>query len=87
MLRNERYRGIFVWGRTKKDRNPETGQKISRAMPELQWRRIEVPEWRIVPEELWQSVEERRKKAQDSFQQLGGMSRTERAAGIFSAAF
>ncbi len=24
MLRNERYRGVFVWNRTKKERNPET---------------------------------------------------------------
>jgi site-specific DNA recombinase len=31
MLRNERYRGVFVWGRTAKARNPETGRKVSRA--------------------------------------------------------
>ena len=27
ILRNERYRGVNVWGRTKKSHNPETGQK------------------------------------------------------------
>jgi site-specific DNA recombinase len=78
MLRNERYRAVFVWGRTKKDRNPETGRKVSRDTPESQWRRVDVPEWRIVPEELWQAVQERRKKAQDSFHKLGGLTRTER---------
>ena len=79
MLRNERYRGIFVWGRTKKDRDPETGRKVSRGTPESQWRRVEVPHWRIVPEELWQAVELRRKAAATAFHKLGGMSRTERS--------
>jgi site-specific DNA recombinase len=79
MLRNERYRGVFVWGRTKKDRDPETGRKVSRDTPESQWRRVEIPEWRIVPEELWQAVELRRKAAATAFHKLGGMSRTERS--------
>ena len=54
MLRNERYRGVFVWNRTRKERNPETGRKISRPRPESDWMRVEVPEWRIVSEELWE---------------------------------
>jgi len=79
MLANERYRGVFVWGRTKKDRNPETGRKVSRVAPEAQWRRVQVPEWRIVPEELWQAVQDRRRQAQADFQRLGGITRTERS--------
>jgi len=79
MLRNERYRGVFVWGRTKKSRNPETGRKVSRDTAESHWRRVEVPEWRIVSEELWQAVAGRRKEAAGSFPRLGGMSRTERS--------
>ena len=59
MLRNERYRGVMVWNRTRKERNPETGRKVSRPRPEEQWRRVEVPEWRIVSEELWQRVQAR----------------------------
>jgi DNA invertase Pin-like site-specific DNA recombinase len=78
MLRNERYRGIWVWGRTQKSRNPETGRKVSRPTPESQWRRTEVSEWSIVPEELWQAVQERRSKAAENFHKLGGMTRTER---------
>jgi len=57
MVRNERYRGVFVWNRTKKERNPETGRKTSRPRPESDWVRVEVPEWRIVSEELWARVE------------------------------
>lgn len=76
MLRNERYRGISVWGRTQKARNPETGRKVSRATLESQWRRVDVPEWRIVSTELWNAVQERRQKAGENFHQNGGMTRT-----------
>jgi site-specific DNA recombinase len=79
MLRNERYRGVFVWGRTKKDRNPETGKKVCRDTPLSQWRRVDVPEWRIVPEELWRDVEQRRKVAAENFQRIGGRTRTDRS--------
>jgi site-specific DNA recombinase len=60
MLYNERYRGILVWNRTQKVRNPETGKKVSRPRPASEWKRVEVPEWRIITEELW-------KRAHDSY--------------------
>ena len=78
MLRNERYRGVSVWGRTKKDRNPETGRKVSRVAPESNWRRVDVPEWRIISEQLWQSVQARRQRSEANFHKHGGMSRTDR---------
>jgi site-specific DNA recombinase len=53
ILYNERYRGVQVWNRTRKERNPETGKKVSRPRPTEEWKRVDVPEWRIVPEELW----------------------------------
>ena len=79
MLRNERYRGVCVWGRTKKDRNPENGRKVSRPTAESQQLRVDVPDQRIVSEELWQTVEQRRKSAAAGFHRLGGMSRTTRS--------
>ena len=80
MLRNERYHGIHVWGRTKKDRNPETGKKVTRDAHPSGQLRVEVPEWRIVPEELWQAVQERRERLNASgVHRLGGMQRTERS--------
>jgi len=57
MLRNERYRGVQVWNRTVKQRNPETGRKVSRRRPESEWMRVEVPQWRVVPEPLWEAVQ------------------------------
>jgi site-specific DNA recombinase len=59
MLRNERYRGVQVWNRTEKARNPETGRKVSKARPKEQWTRVAVPEWRIVVESLWNAVQAR----------------------------
>ena len=87
MLANERYQGVSVWGRTAKARNPETGQKVSRATPESQWRRVDVPEWRIISEELWNTIQERRKRAGEDFRKMGGMTRTARGRSyLFSGA-
>jgi hypothetical protein len=81
MLRNERYRGVQVWNRTEKIRNPETGRKVSKARPKEDWKRVDVPEWRIVPEELWNAVQSRIQHISRTFgaSRLGGMSRTENA--------
>jgi len=81
MLRNERYRGVFVWNRTKKERNPETGRKTSRPRPESEWKRIDTPEWRIIPEELWERVQARIRFVGERFtsKHVGGFTRTERS--------
>ncbi len=55
ILHNERYRGVVFWGRTQKVRS-ETGKRIYRRKPESQWRRKEIPEQRIVSDELWNAV-------------------------------
>ena len=79
MLRNERYRGVSVWNRTKKERNPETGRKTSRQRPEQDWIRTEVPEWRIVADDLWNAAHQRIKFKSERFgnSRIGGFSRTD----------
>ncbi len=59
ILRNERYRGIVVWAKTKKIRNPQTGRRIQRMRPKAEWIRVEQPELRIVSEKLWKAVQDR----------------------------
>jgi site-specific DNA recombinase len=59
ILRNERYRGVVIWGRTQKVRSPETGKRIYRRRPASEWRRREIPEQRIVSDELWAAVRRR----------------------------
>ena len=89
MLRNERYRGIFVWNRTRKERNPESGRKTSRPRPESEWLRIEVPSWRIVSDDLWDRVQKQIKLVNDRFgnTRCGGFSRTERAKRYLFSGF
>jgi site-specific DNA recombinase len=89
MLRNERYRGVFVWNRTKKERNPETGRKTSRPRPESDWKRIEVPEWRIVTDELWERAQARKRFAGQRFtaSHLGGFNRSERSKRYIFSGF
>ena len=81
MLRNERYRGVHVWNRTEKLRNPETGRKASRRREKASWVRVEVPEWRIVPEELWNAAHARIDLLQRQLgtKRLGGLTRTPRS--------
>jgi site-specific DNA recombinase len=78
MLRNELYKGVRVWNRTVKTRNPETGRKVSKARPKEDWRRVAVPKLRIVSEELWNAVQARIAHVNHKLgaARLGGMNRT-----------
>jgi site-specific DNA recombinase len=67
ILLNERYRGVVIWGKTKKVRSPETGKRIYRHRPLSEWRRVETPEQRIVSDELWSRTHERLKLVQDLY--------------------
>jgi hypothetical protein len=61
-----------------KVRNPETGRKTSRARPKTEWKRVEVPKLRIVPEDLWLAVQVRIAQVNEKLggARLGGMNRT-----------
>ncbi len=84
MLHNERYRGVQVWNRTRKERNPETGRKISRARPQSDWMRVDVPEWRIVSEELWNETHQRLAYKKKRFANRGAAGITGRSKYLFS---
>jgi len=78
MLLNEKYRGVVVWNRTKTVRNRETGKTEQRPRPESEWVRVEVPELRIVSDQLWESAREQNRRVREKHgpKQLGGMNRT-----------
>src|SRR3990172_1687298 len=59
MLRNEKYKGIWIWNRTGSKRNPLTGKLRRYDKPKSEWDVKEFPEFRIVPEELWDRVQSR----------------------------
>ena len=60
MLRNERYRGVLVFGRTKWEVRKGVRRKVQ--VPEAEWVRVDAPHLRIVPEPLWQAVQQRLEK-------------------------
>jgi len=78
ILTNEKYRGVHHWNRTKVVRNPRTHRKEQRPRPESEWERVDVPEWRIVSEELWNAAVEANKSRQGpSWVKVGGLNRSE----------
>ncbi|MEI4488904.1 recombinase family protein [Frigidibacter sp. MR17.14] len=59
ILNNELYAGRLVWNRQRYVKDPDTGRRVSRPNPEEQWQVTEVPELRIVHEDLWTAARER----------------------------
>ena len=58
ILHNERYRGVIFWGKMQKLRS-ESGKRINRRKPKSEWHRKEIPEQRIISDELWNAVQQR----------------------------
>lgn len=57
MLANEVYKGVIVWNRVSRIKNPATGRRVPRSNPIDQWKRVEAPHLRIVDEVLWQKAQ------------------------------
>jgi site-specific DNA recombinase len=61
ILNNELYVGKLVWNRLTYIKNPDTGNRVSRLNPESTWIIKDVPELRIVDEDLWNRVKARQR--------------------------
>ncbi|MHB2168934.1 recombinase family protein [Alsobacter sp. R-9] len=59
ILNNELYVGQLVWNRQRFVKDPTTGKRQARLNPPEEWVRREVPELRIIDEDLWQRVKAR----------------------------
>ena len=59
LLNNELYIGRLVWNRQRFMKNPDTGKRVARVNPPEEWIVAEVPELRIVDDELWQAAKAR----------------------------
>lgn len=57
ILRNPIYNGQIVWNRVRMVKDPDTGRRISRPNPREAWQCQDVPELRIVDQELWEAVQ------------------------------
>ncbi len=68
VVNNELYAGVLVWNRQRFIKDPNTGKRVSRPNPEAKWIRTEVPELRIVDDELWQRVKLRQAELAKQFE-------------------
>ncbi|WP_085034248.1 recombinase family protein, partial [Ensifer aridi] len=62
ILNNEMYLGRRIWNRLRYIKDPETGKRVSRKNPPGESVVSEVPELRIVDDDLWQAVKERQRE-------------------------
>jgi site-specific DNA recombinase len=59
ILHNELYVGRLVWNRQRFLKDPDTGKRIARMNPPSAWIMKNVPELRIIDDELWTGVKAR----------------------------
>ncbi|WP_043647300.1 recombinase family protein, partial [Caenispirillum salinarum] len=62
LLNNTVYIGQIVWSRTTYRKDPKTGNRVCRVLPEDQWVRQDVPDLRIIDDDLWNRVKARQTK-------------------------
>jgi site-specific DNA recombinase len=67
VVNNELYAGVLVWNRQRFIKDPNTGKRVSRPNLEAKWIGTEVPELRIVDDELWQRVKLRQAELAKQF--------------------
>ncbi|WP_170417249.1 recombinase family protein [Ruegeria arenilitoris] len=86
ILNNELYIGRLVWNRQRFIKDPNTGKRQARPNPPEDWVIEDVPDLRIMPDDLWNAVKARQEKTRnasisDGIKKLG---RTKRARHLFS---
>src|SRR5262249_19336238 len=59
ILHNELYVGRLVWNKQRYVKEPSTGKRLARINPESDWVIQNVPELRIIEDDLWHRVQQR----------------------------
>ena len=84
ILNNELYIGRLVWNRLRYVKNPDTGKRVSRLNPEAEWMRKEVPQLRIVSDEIWADAKQRRENGRKAIRTAGNPGGARRPQYLFS---
>lgn len=86
ILQNDKYIGKRIWNKTSQVIHPVTGKTETRKNPPEQWVHTEVPDLRIVPDELWNRVQDRLKIVNEKMtrHRLGGINRAKKRDYLFS---
>jgi site-specific DNA recombinase len=84
ILNNELYVGRLIWNRLRYVKNPDTGKRVSRLNPMSEWMSRQVPELRIVAEDVWEAVKARQKQTRQAMRSAGGIGGARRPQYLFS---
>ena len=86
VLNNELYIGRLVWNRQRFLKDPDTGKRVARPNPKEEWIIQEVPELRIIYDELWAKVKARQTAIRERYVKNGGngLTATRRTRYLFS---
>jgi site-specific DNA recombinase len=80
MLHNERYRGVAIWNRTRKVRDPRTGRRVQRLRPRSEWTVVESPQLRVISDSIWERVQAR-------LAAINAVFSSGRAVGLYSRSY
>src|SRR5258708_33002336 len=86
ILNNEMYVGRIVWNRLRYIKDPDTGKRVSRPNPESEWIFHDVPELRIIEQDLWDRIKARQEaiKVERSTGKPNRLHERQRAKDLFS---
>ena len=62
ILNNELYVGRIIWNRQRFIKDPDTGKRVSRPNPREEWVVQDVPDLRIIDQDLWDRVKVRQQR-------------------------
>ena len=79
LLNNELYIGRLVWNRQRFMKNPDTGKRVARINPPEEWIIAEVPELRILDDDLWKAAKARQGEISEKYATVIGAAQTARA--------
>jgi site-specific DNA recombinase len=82
ILNNELYIGRRVWNRQRYVKNPDTRKRVARPNPPSEWISRDVPELRIVDDDLWSAVKARQAATRHTVKT--GIVRARRPKYLFS---
>lgn len=71
MLRRELYVGSRIWNQTKFVKTPGTNKRVARPRPRNEWQVRDMPELRIVTDDLWNKVQERQNRLKEVYAESG----------------
>jgi site-specific DNA recombinase len=81
LLRNPLYVGRYLWNRSRRERDPDSGQMASTLRDKSEWIERHVPHLRIIDDALWDQVQARRREVSHEVVKLRALHARARSTG------